>query len=81
MADPIRTAIYRTEDDTPADHRFVGYFYWPDDTVANIVFRGPEPDALREKIVASTEAPTPADGPLEAETGDSGMNPNLRINR
>ena len=48
----LSVAVYQTADDVPEAHRFVGYFYWPNGEVANVVFRGAEPDALRSKIAA-----------------------------
>lgn len=48
----LKTAIFTTTDDVPEMHRHVGYFYWPNGELANVVFRGSDPVALREKIVA-----------------------------
>jgi hypothetical protein len=52
----FRVAVYRTADDVPADHRFVGYFYWPHGELANVVFRGSDPDALRARIAGFAKA-------------------------
>ena len=56
MSAPIKVAIYATTDDVAPDQRHVGFFYWPQGEVANVVFRGDDPDALRAKIAAFAEA-------------------------
>lgn len=56
QAEAAKIAIYTCLDDAPEAHRYVGYFYWPSGEVANVVFRGPEPVALRAKIAAFAEA-------------------------
>lgn len=50
MSAAFNIAVYITPDDVPADHRFVGYFYWPHGELANVVFRGADPVTLRDKI-------------------------------
>lgn len=56
MTPTIKIAIYTTTDDVGPDERFIGYFYWPQGQVANVVFRGDDPDALRAKITAFADA-------------------------
>jgi len=56
MSASFGIAIYETADSVPEGHRFVGYFYWPHGELANVVFRGAAPEALRNQIAAFATA-------------------------
>ena len=71
MSASIKIAIYTTTDDVGPDERFIGYFYWPHGEVANVVFRGDDPDALRVKIAAFAAAQMERDDNLAARRAEA----------
>lgn len=71
MSAPIKIAIYTTADDVAPAERFVGYFYWPQGLVSNVVFRGADADALRAKIAEFAEAQIAREDNLAAQRAEA----------
>lgn len=67
----VQIVIYKTDDDVPEKHRFVGYFYWPHGEVANVVFRGDDVDALRNQIGAFVQDQLDREASMSAKVSAS----------